>query len=77
MIFVVRRLGDTAVDTSSEGFDTVVSGHSHRPDVRYEEGGALPQSGERRSEEIRPSRTHAFMEIDASGICPEIVGIRE
>ena len=74
-IYLLHDLKKLNVDPVHEGFDVVVSGHSHKPKIETRDGVLYLNPGSAGPRRFRLPITLALIEIDDHGIEPKILDI--
>jgi uncharacterized protein len=69
---IIHNRNDLHFDQAQEGFDVVISGHSHRPAIKTIEGVLYVNPGSARPRRFKLPITVAIMGSDGSKAAPEI-----
>jgi len=77
LIYVIHDLFKMDIDPAAAGFDVVVSGHSHRPDIKYIEDVLYINPGSAGPRRFTLPVTVGMLEIDGDKITPKIIEIDE
>jgi uncharacterized protein len=72
-LYVVHDLKELNLDPVAAGFDVVISGHSHRPDVREVDGVLYLNPGSAGPRRFRLPIALALLEISRDRLVPRIV----
>jgi len=76
-IYVIHDILKMDLDPVAAGFDVVVSGHSHRPDIKYIEDVLYINPGSAGPRRFKLPITVGMLEIDGGKIVPKIIEIDE
>jgi len=76
-IYVIHDLFKMDLDPAAAGFDVVVSGHSHRPEIKYIEDVLYINPGSAGPRRFTLPITVGMLEINGDKITPKIIEIDE
>lgn len=76
-IYVIHDILKMDLDPAAAGFDVVVSGHSHRPEIKYIEGVLYINPGSAGPRRFTLPITVGLLEIDGDKITPSIIELDE
>jgi len=73
VIFVIHDIADLSLDPAAAGFRAVVSGHSHRPSIREQDGVLLVNPGSAGRRRFSLPISLARLRVARSGLTAELV----
>jgi putative phosphoesterase len=76
-IYVLHDLYQLDLDPAAAGFEVVVSGHSHRPRIRYRDGVLYINPGSAGPKRFTLPISVGMLEIEDGTITPKIIEIEE
>ena len=76
-IYVIHDLFKMDLDPAAAGFDVVVSGHSHKPDIKYIEDVLYINPGSAGPRRFKLPISVGMLEIDGDKIMPKIIELDE
>jgi putative phosphoesterase len=76
-IYVLHDLLKLDLDPAAAGFKVVVSGHSHRPEIKYLDDVLYINPGSAGPRRSTLPITIGMLEIDGNNITPEIIELKE
>ena len=76
-IFVLHDIDHLDIDPAAAGFQVVVSGHSHRPKIKYRDGVLYINPGSAGPRRFTLPISVGMLEIEGSNITPKIIELEE
>ena len=76
-IYVCHDLYQLDLDPAAAGFDVVVSGHSHRPKIKYRDGVLYINPGSAGPKRFTLPISLGMLEIEDGRVTPKIIDLKE